>query len=100
MKDPSPDTINDTLLFADRNLTYLSPERLHSAADENKMQRPTAKHQSEFRESFGRVGDRSEPAGGVKDTTQKKPTEKTNLTEIEPPTKEHAVAGPRLPTHL
>jgi hypothetical protein len=66
-------------------------------------QRPTAKCQTELRESFGRVGDRTERAGGVKDTTRK-PTESTKLspwglTETEPPTREHTGAAPRLPTY-
>jgi hypothetical protein len=64
------------------------------------MQRPTTKHQSELRESCGRVGDKTERAKGVKDT--RRPTESTNLgswglTETEPPTKEHAGAGPSAP---
>lgn len=45
-----------------------------------------------------------ERGGGVKDTTRR-PTEPTNqdpwgLTETEPPTKEHAWAGPGPPTHM
>ena len=68
------------------------------------MQRPTAKHQAELKESCGRVGDRIERAGEVKDITRR-PTESSNLspwglTETEPPTKEHACVGPRPPTHL
>ena len=55
------------------------------------MQRPTAKHQAELKESCGRVGDRIKGAGEVKDTTTR-PTELTNLgpwglIETEPPTK-------------
>jgi hypothetical protein len=42
------------------------------------MQRSTAKHWVEPGESCGRVGDRIEPARGVKDTTRR-PTESTNL---------------------
>ena len=62
------------------------------------MQRPTAKHQAELKESCGRVGDRIERAGEVKDITRR-PTESSNLdpwglTETEPPTKEHAGADP------
>lgn len=68
------------------------------------MQRPTAKHQEEFKESSGRVGDRVEQARGVKDT-MRRPTESTNLgswglTKTEPLTKEHAGAGPGPQTHL
>jgi hypothetical protein len=49
------------------------------------------------------LGDRSEQAGRIKDTTRF--TESTNLgpwglTESGPPTREHAGAGPRLSTHL
>ena len=50
------------------------------------------------------VGRKTMVAREVKDTTRK-PTESTNLgpwwlTETEPPTKEHAQAGPRLPAHV
>ena len=67
------------------------------------MQRPTAKHQEEQRESSERVGDRTEQAGSVKNTTR--PTESTNmcpleLSETESPTRELAGAGPRFSTHL
>ena len=63
------------------------------------MQRPTVKRQKELRESCGRVEGRSERARGVKDTIRR-PTESTNLdpwglTETKPPTKEHALNGPR-----
>jgi hypothetical protein len=62
------------------------------------MQRPTSKHHVELRESCGRMGDRREQAGGVKDTTRRL-TESTNLglwglTEPGLPTREHAGAGP------
>ena len=62
------------------------------------MQRPTGKHHVELRESCGRMGDRREQAGGVKDTTRR-PTVSTNLglwglTEPGLPTREHAGAGP------
>ena len=68
------------------------------------MQRPTVKRQKELRESCGRVEGRSERARGVKDT-KRRPTESPNLdpwglTETKPPTKEHAGAGRRPPTHL
>jgi hypothetical protein len=51
------------------------------------VQRPTAKHQAEFRESCGKVGDRTNWARGPR-----RPTESTNLsperfTEAETPTK-------------
>jgi hypothetical protein len=51
-----------------------------------------------------RMGDRTEQAGEIKDTTRR-PTESTNmgpwgLTEPGPPTREHAGAGPRPPTLL
>jgi len=50
------------------------------------------------------VGGRIEGAGGVKDITRKS-TESNNLgpwelTEVEPPIKEHAEAGPKPPTHM
>ena len=65
------------------------------------MQRPRAKHQAEIRESCERVGDRTEQARGVKDTTRRS-TESTNLglcrlIETEPLTKEHAGGEPRPP---
>jgi hypothetical protein len=57
-------------------------------------QRPRAKHQAELGEYRWRVGDSSEQARGVKDTT-KRPTGSINkgpweLTETEPPTKFHS----------
>ena len=53
--------------------------------------------------SCGRVRDRIERDGGVKDTTR--PTETNNLdpwgpTETESLTKEHAEAGPMSPSHI
>ena len=68
------------------------------------MQRPTAKHQAVFGESSVYVRDRIEQTGGVKDTTGRH-TESTSvhswgLTKTEPPTKDHAGAGPRPLTHL
>jgi hypothetical protein len=67
------------------------------------MKRPTAKNQAKLWENYARFGDRIEQAGGVKDTTR--PIESTNkgsqdLTETEPPTKEHSEAGSRPTTHL
>jgi hypothetical protein len=67
------------------------------------MKRPTAKHQVELGESCGRVEDRSEQAGGIKDFTRT--TESTNLntwefTESGPPHRNHDGAGLGLPTHL
>jgi hypothetical protein len=55
------------------------------------MQRPTSKHQAELTESYGRVKDKIEKAGRVKDITRR-PTESTNLgpwglIETEPPTR-------------
>ena len=68
------------------------------------MQRSLIKDQAELRESYGKVGYRTEQSEGVKDTTRI-PIESTNLgpwrlTETEPPTKGHTVAGPRPPTYL
>jgi hypothetical protein len=68
------------------------------------MQRPTAKHQAELRESCGREGCRIEQATRVKYTTRR-PTESIvlgsrGLTENELPTKEHVGAVYGLPTHL
>ena len=67
------------------------------------MQRLTAKHQVESGESRGRVGDRSEKVGRVKDTPRRL-TEIIHLapwglTEPGPPTREHEGAGPRPPTY-
>ena len=57
-----------------------------------------SKHQAEFSESCGRVGDRSEQVAGVKDT--RRSTESTNLrlwglTEPGLPTSKHTGYGPR-----
>jgi hypothetical protein len=57
-------------VLTDRSLAYLSPERLHPAADGN-IQRPIAKHQVKLRVPCGRVEDRIEQAGRVKDTTRR-----------------------------
>ena len=67
------------------------------------VQRPTAKHQVAFWESYRRVGDRIKRARGVKNTTG--PTKSTNLgpwglTEAEPPTIECTGAGARSPIHM
>jgi hypothetical protein len=64
----------------------------------------TAKHQAEPRESYGRVGNRTEQVRGVKGSTRRS-TKSTNLrlwglTEPGPPSREHRGAGPRPPTHL
>jgi hypothetical protein len=61
------------------------------------MQRPTAKNQVDLRESCGRVGDGSEQARGIKNTT-KRPAESINLDpwglkQSGPPTREHAGAS-------
>jgi hypothetical protein len=61
------------------------------------MQRCAAKLLMELRESRGGVRERTEEAGGVKDTTRR-PTESTTLspwelTETEATTKEHSGAG-------
>lgn len=45
---------------------------------EAKIQKPTAKHQLELGESCGRLGDRSEQARVIKDTTRRS-TESTDL---------------------
>lgn len=63
-----------------------------------KVQRTTAKHYLEFRESCKRVGEKIVQAREVKDTTR--PTELTGLDpwaliEPEPPTRKHAGAGHR-----
>ena len=63
-----------------------------------------SQHQAEPGESCGRVQDRSEQVGGVKDITRRS-TESTNLrpwgfTEPGPPTSKHAGTGPRLPTYM
>jgi hypothetical protein len=68
------------------------------------MQRPTVKHKIELRESCGRNRGRIEGVREVKDTTRR-PRGSSNLgpwdlTEPEPPTKEHAGAGPRPSVHL
>jgi hypothetical protein len=68
------------------------------------MQRPTAKHQAKLKGVLcGRRGNRIKLARGVKDTTRH--TRSTNLgpwglTEPGPPTKEHAGARLRAPSHL
>lgn len=51
------------------------------------MQRFTAKHQAEFRESFGRVGDRIEGGGGVKGPTKYTNLGPWELRKTDPPTK-------------
>lgn len=56
------------------------------------------------RESYQRVEGRNERAGLVKDTTRR-PTVLTHLgswwlTELEPPTKDHAWTGPQLSLHI
>jgi hypothetical protein len=68
------------------------------------MQRTTAKHQAEPGESYGRVEDRNEQVGGVKNTIRRS-TESTNLgpwgfTEPGPPTSKHTGTESRLPTYL
>lgn len=60
--------------------------------------------QAELKGSCERVGDRSEQVRGVKNTTRRC-TESTNLrpwglTELGPPTREHAGTGPKSPTYL
>ena len=65
-------------MLADRNLALLSFERLDLVVDEKKTWRPIAKYQAELGVSCGKVGDKIERAGGVKDTTRR-PTESTNL---------------------
>ena len=79
----------------------MSSERFHPvAADLKQMQRPTGKHWTELRESYGRVGGRIEATGGVRNSTGRSP-ESTNLDpwglpETDPPNREHAGVRRRL----
>jgi hypothetical protein len=65
------------------------------------MQRTTAKHWTELRDSYGRVGGRTKVYRVDRNSTGR-PTESTNLdlcglSETELPTKEHTQVGPRYP---
>jgi hypothetical protein len=67
------------------------------------MQIPTAKHEVELGQSYGRVGGKIEEDRGVK-ITWRRSTESTKLaqrglTETQPKNKELAGAGPRPLTH-
>jgi hypothetical protein len=56
-------------MFVDRNIAYLSLERLLPVADRNRC-RTDAKHQEELRSSCGRVEDRTGGLRRVKNTTR------------------------------
>jgi hypothetical protein len=62
------------------------------------MKRSTVKHQEEFRESFGNVGDRINRAEGFKDSKENLQHQLTLYhqgSETEQPTKDHAGAATR-----
>jgi hypothetical protein len=103
MGESQPQTLLMILLYASRQKpnTAVSWEA-SSSRGWKQMQRPTAQHHTKLRESCGSEEAWIDWAGGVKDTTRR-PTESTNLgpwwlTEMEPSTKEDAMAG--LPSPL
>ena len=78
-------------MLADRSLAWLSSERLHPAADSDK-------HWMELGVSSRKIGGRIVGPKGDRNSTGR-PTESgpLELSESEPPTKEHIWAGPRPP---